>query len=396
MMPTLTLFPDGIIVQHVGELLFDTQGTRDLRRHCSRTYSECLERFAFSVLVADRIALPSRFPPVLEERPGKKIRNSLTAALVDQIRFSDHTDDLRRDSNFRSIVAEDIAELSRALELDRQAWEHWIVREAKLVFDERSGSAIHRNRVGFAAHYFQDSDLEVIVPASFVAHLVGVVQDVLPAAAHVIDLERFLRETTVTHLLTFRSRERMTKSEFYPGCVQLPHATRSVVQRISTEKRDCGRLFQVFSPAIAADALRITASRNGSREEIITAVQELREERSYRKLRTRLKQVIEEANQAPGDLKPIRQLCDEANAIVLGHTPEPTSFSVCATDLSDGKLRWFDVAEYFRGFSSIIWNRRFGPLRQILSGYSRDQYDADTKRLFPEMRDEHRARRAGM
>ena len=126
---------DGITVQHVAEVLYNTAATRDIWGECFASYLSSLEDFAFGVLFGETVTLSGSMPPVGDSTPGAQLlRESALQGVLVAIQMEQPAGIatlLNNDVKLRGAVERDLEAVGRLSEDEVEPFRHFYIREVR-------------------------------------------------------------------------------------------------------------------------------------------------------------------------------------------------------------------------------------------------------------------------
>lgn len=226
---------DGIVLQHAGELLFDTAATSTARTLGRSIYSACLEDFAFAIVYGKSFITPGALIQVGGEIPGEILADRFhfmrRKPSVEGVSFS--PDDLLRTPIYRERIISDLLHLDKALTIGKEHWEHWIVREARVYLGNHS-SLFDRDckaeelQFGKFPPYACDKALQAKIPRKLVDHLVGCLSHVCQGYSRAV-LEEFVQRCVLTlDVISWWYDAQSTKIS---SGIRLPFSVRSMIKQ---------------------------------------------------------------------------------------------------------------------------------------------------------------------
>lgn len=121
-----TLIVDGMIINSVGELLFEDQETKPIQSKCAASYKRSLEDLAFAVVYATRLVTTKDFRPSLTkpDQQGQVVAGRLSE-ICEQRKYPSHIGDgrLLQKEETRNSIKEDIQRFAKLVE--HRQYEHY-------------------------------------------------------------------------------------------------------------------------------------------------------------------------------------------------------------------------------------------------------------------------------
>ena len=311
------LIVDGMIISSVAELLLDDPRTASIRKTCSSSYLHCLEDLAFATVYASRIITGKEFRPRPNTSfdPWQELMSRLEE-ICDQVPYPANVANgsLLYDNGAKNLIRDDIVTFARCVADARNArfFRDYMAREATkhlgtdgTLFQED----LDRDRYRFDVQrsYYTDAPLQDALGAEATAILVGYLPKTPPAgdepfAANA--LREFATRNVLSLITIMWESDRFGKSA---RAWRLPHILRVLVAkrrpRNLTQQQELLRDWAV-QQALAAALRNVRAS---SRENLIPALLNLREEKPFKQIRERLNQahlmVVEASPQREADAR---------------------------------------------------------------------------------------------
>ena len=121
-----TLIVDGMIINSVGELLFEDRETKPIQSRCAASYKRSLEDLAFAVVYATRLVTTKDFRPSLTkpDQQGQVVAARLSE-ICEQRKYPSHIGDgrLLQKEETRNSIKEDIERFAKLVE--HRQYEHY-------------------------------------------------------------------------------------------------------------------------------------------------------------------------------------------------------------------------------------------------------------------------------
>jgi len=330
-MENVTLVLDGITVQHVGDLVFETKETNNHRTECKETYRKCLEDVACAVLFADEIRISGNLPAYPGGlAPGQRVVDQLNepSELVKRLPgdLSTPKEEILRTSSYRQIVGLDIVNLSRAIQDVPLLWTHLGIREAQINFGNddslRRENLAPADYVFAAKHYWSDSKLESLVPEAFVESLQRcVTQTATRTLASKKAIGVFFRKMALTHIGTFWTIHEACRLLKIPSNFRMPHATRMHLSTLRSKA-----IMDELQTTIMPLGLCVALHETGHRGEFVRNLKQLRDWKPVEAIRQRLRQAMHEAS--VGNNEGVRKLTKDITNLSLNMKSERDQLSV--------------------------------------------------------------------
>jgi hypothetical protein len=330
-MEKIILVLDGITIQHVGDLVFESTETSNHRSECKETYRKCLEDVACAVLFADEIRITGNLPTYPGGRaPGQLVVEQLNkpSEFVKRLPgdLSTPKEEILRASSYRQIVAIDIENLSSAIQSVPLLWTHLGIREAEIHFgpdDSLRRENLDAGEYIYAAnHYWSDSKLESLVPESFVKALEWcITRTPTGAVASKKAIDIFLRRMALTHIGTFWMINEACRILKIPSSFRMPHATRMHLSSLRSKA-----IVAELQTTIMPLALCLALHETGHRSEFVRKLKQIREWKPIEAVRQRLREAMYESS--VGKNEEVRKLTKEITNLSLNIRAESDQISV--------------------------------------------------------------------
>ena len=376
---------EGITIQHVGELLFDLDVTRNLRSICKDSYIQALEDFTFAVIFGDYFSVSEKLSQVGEDSPGEPILR----------RFKDFFVPVENDSTLkpediisskypglRHRVKEYLKILENALNLLIKQWENWIIREA-ISYLGNDQSLWGNDPINFVFSkkphpYFHDINLQSYIPINFINKLSKIVNNKAnPDGIPIIAIKEFVTRSTLTHVTIMSWYERAVLKSKATSVTTLPFPTRSSLISLKSKRIIVDRIKNIVVPYLLHKSLDGLTSR----EQYLNRLEDIRDTKTIKKIRDRLSISIEELKQ--GDNRAAKKLFDEINE----HSRFMSGDKVDQVSLNQVTLKTkvFDISINL----NWVFNRNRYFIRRLIREYNEKVYlqtEDRIKRVFPELK----------
>ena len=375
---------DGNIIQYAGELFYNADITRETRVFCRATYRRALEDFAFATVLGETFSASANLQRMGDEQIGK--------TLVDEFKdwfipvetwgsFSPEEIINEQYPDLRKSVKDELGRLSQAMLRDKEAWSHWILREAALRLaepplvntDEPPSDAFR----GSERPYITDRELEKHVPSDLMEHLLPAVTR-NPNSQHFPTtwLSAFVRRACLTHVVIFRWYEEIgKKAEKQINFTMLPFATRAtlVSSRPAISVRNC------IKDALVPYILHRATTGVDGRRSLLNRLMAARDE--FRKVRELISDAMaEQAEGRAGDAKRLWEEISRLSYLSGGDSVRPVG------------VKEMHVKIPFIGLTVTVDPKYYCPRRYILQEVvtaPREQVEREVEarlmKIFPEL-----------
>ena len=256
---------EGITVQQAGELIFDAGSTRDLRHLCFSNYRAALGNFAFSFVLTDRFGVSGDLPKVGNEEPGRHLLNHSGEIVTDVEQYDQFKpSQLLEPGHHRRLVRSHLALLGETRYSDQDAWNGWILREARsyLGNDASLWTDVPSQYKFFKTPkpYFHDVGLQGFIPREFFEPLADSVElhaneDCVPRLA----IEEFVKRSALTHVTIHLWYERVWRQMGDLVSTVVPSPTRKTIVFRQKGRELFAEIETILTPNILLMALESPA-----------------------------------------------------------------------------------------------------------------------------------------
>jgi hypothetical protein len=376
---------DGITLQHVGELLFNTSITTDYRKKCFHTYLQCIEDFSFSIFYGDSFGHTGSFTPLIDQEPAELLCNSFISVFQNLSFVKNRTqDELLFDINIREMLAIDFANIFIAINRQREYWEHWMIRETQAYFGCHP-SVFKANldpelyKFDRKPEYYLDRELQDSIDPKAINFLTNFLIKSIPNKKVKKDaIIEFIKRNILTHQLTFYWMENLVNEHLKEHLIHIPHITRNLIQIVQINNSSSPYIQfikDILTKHVLNDALNYSDNR---RENLINRLLVLRDCKPYPDLRKMFSELISIKDQ-------IKQ---KDRAIKLIDNIRKTSIK------SDGfldKVKFtislpYAITPGIEIDGSIFKTRKKNALRQIHVDKENKDYLKNIFKVFPELK----------
>jgi hypothetical protein len=386
---------DGITIQHVGEVLWESGTTAVVRKQCRRTYLRSLEDFAFAFLFGERLTLSGRMPAVGDDTPGATLiqQRELSEILV-TVDMGPPTaiETLLREDDFRSMVRTDIEAAAQLQGSDAEPFCHFFIREAPAYLGDHpslrqaalGSSSYVFESPGRPSHYVVDRELQALVNPTFTHRMAAVIgqnatiSDVSDAA-----LAEFVTRALLTHVANYWAFDRAVEGQPH-GSARLPHWTRALVRHkvdSRTNLEPNARLRRLVYRGVVPHALMRVIGVARSKDSFLAALRETRDSNEFAEIRRYLTDLV--VSLGTGDRSDADKLIAEIARKTGQGSLQRESFEV-SVPVAGGLGVGGGLIDAFQRY----WNPGKYYLRKLIqeSAYvGGGEYEQRLSRIFPEL-----------
>jgi len=348
---------DGITVQHVGEVFYETGTTAAVRKQCRRTYLRSMEDFTFGFLFGETLSLSGRMPPVGDETPGGNLINRPEMGQPAAI------EELLQEERFRSSVEQDMKAVNELLGSELEPFRHFYLREVLAYLGNHASlweSNLDPSTYVFEtkdrkSHYVRSPGLQGLVHNSFTRDMTTAIRNGT-AAKDVSDdaLTEFVTRVLLTHIANYWAFDRAVEDHPH-GSARLPHVTRVAIrQKVDAPNPEKhGRLRRLVYKGIVPHALLRVIGVARGKEFFLDALRETRDSKDFTEIRRYLTELV--CQLGAGERKDADRLFAEINRKGQGSfqqesfqlsVPVVGGFGVGA-DLIDRFQRFWNPGKYY-------------------------------------------------